>query len=54
LETIFGPGTPYLEGIIAKRLCEKLGIDSGKLESTDLVVCVSELKRHLLSDGEKI
>jgi hypothetical protein len=54
LETIFGPGTPYLESIIAKRLCEKLGIDSGKLESTDLIVCVAELKRHLLSDGEKI
>ena len=52
LERILGSGMPYMEGIITKRLCEKLHLDSGNLESYDLGVLISELKRQLLSVGE--
>jgi len=45
LETIFGSGTPYLEGIITKQLCEKLGLDPGNPKTSNLVVCIDELKR---------
>jgi hypothetical protein len=52
LETVFGSGTRYVEGIIMNRLCEKLDIDSRNLESDDLDVCVDEFKRQLLSRDE--
>jgi hypothetical protein len=52
LETTFGLGTRYVEGIIINRLCEKLDLDSGKKTSTGLGVRVDELKRQLLSGDE--
>lgn len=52
LETTFGSGTRYMEGIIINRLCEKLDLPSGTLGNSDLGVCVDELKRQLLSGVE--
>lgn len=54
LERIFGPGTPYLEKIISKRLYEKLGLNFEDTETRNLVVCVDDVKRQLHhSGGEK-
>jgi hypothetical protein len=53
LETIFGPGTPYLERIIVNRLCKKLGLNIGDLETNNFVVCVEDLRRQLQAGREK-
>jgi len=52
LETTFGSGTRYVEGIIINRLCKKLDLPGGKLVSSGLGVSVEEVKRQLLSGGE--
>jgi hypothetical protein len=54
LERIFGPGTPYLEKIISKRLYEKVGLNFEEAKNMNLVVCVDDVKRQLLhAGGEK-
>jgi len=52
LKLIFGSGSGNLERIMTRRLCEKLGLDTGKLESNDLAVCVDIAKKCLVSDGK--
>jgi hypothetical protein len=51
LERIFGPGTPYLEKIISKRLYEKVGLDFEDTEKPNLVASVDEVKKQLLHVG---
>ena len=53
LETILGPGSRCLEEIITRHLCEKLGVDSAKLNSGDFIVSVEKLKNYLPLSGEK-
>ncbi len=45
LEKIFGPGTSYLEKLIAKRLYEKLGLDFKEIESWNLLEYVNNVKK---------
>jgi hypothetical protein len=47
LEKIFGPGALYLENLIVKRLCEKLGLEFENVESSGFLECVNNVKRRL-------
>jgi hypothetical protein len=47
LEKIFGPGASYLEKLIAKRLYEKLGLESEDAERRDFLECVDDVKKRL-------
>ena len=49
LEEIFGPGTCYLEKLIAKHLYEKLGLEFKELENWDLLEYVSKVEINLPS-----
>jgi hypothetical protein len=53
LETTFGAGSRYMEGIIINRLCQKLNLPAGNLGGSGLGVSVDEVKQQLLS-GVKI
>lgn len=46
LERIFGPGADYIEKLIAKRLCEKLGIECDCVDSLSFIECVDQLKKR--------
>jgi len=52
LETTFGSGTQYMEGIIVNRLCKKLDLPLENLVNGGLGVRVEEFKRQLLSEVE--
>lgn len=52
LERIFGPGTPYLEKIIAKRLYEKLELDFEEAEFIDLTTHVDDAKKRVITEVE--
>lgn len=47
LERIFGPGAPYLEKLIVKRLYEKLGLEFEEIESWNFLEYVNNLKECL-------
>lgn len=48
LETIFGPGTQFLEKLIVKRLYEKLGLEFKEEEDCNLLKDVEQLKKCVL------
>jgi hypothetical protein len=52
LEGIFGPGAPYLEELIARRLHEELGLTFEGTECTNLSECIDTLKKHAPTEGE--
>ena len=54
LEKIFGPGTPYLEKLILKKLYDKLNLEWGNLETEnlDFLNSVENLKKLLFSSGD--
>jgi hypothetical protein len=52
LEGIFGPGASYLEKLIVKRLCEKLGLDFENGENLDFSERVDSVKKRLMLKGE--
>jgi hypothetical protein len=52
LEGIFGPGASYLEKLIVKRLCEKLGMEFDDAGRLDFLNCVNNLQKHLMARGE--
>jgi hypothetical protein len=47
LEKIFGPGALYLENLIVKHLCEKLGLEFQKVDNKDFLECVNNVKKNL-------
>jgi hypothetical protein len=47
LEGIFGPGAPYLEKIIIRRLYERLGLDFEEPGHVDFVAEVNNAKRRV-------
>lgn len=47
LEKIFGPGAPYLEKLIVKRLYEKLGLEFEEVESWNFLEYVNNVKKRL-------
>ena len=51
LEKIFGPGTLYIEKLITRRLCEKLGLSFEDDENVNLLMCVDDAKKRLSSKG---
>jgi len=53
LEKIFGPGAPYLEKLITKRLCEKLGLDFEEEETWDFLEHVNKVQGRLMRQGEE-
>ena len=54
LEKIFGPGTPYIEKLITRRLCEKLELNFEDDENVNLLIYVDDAKKRLtLKGGEK-
>jgi hypothetical protein len=52
LERIFGPGTPYLEKIIAKCLYERLELDFEEAEFVDLATHVDDAKKRIITEVE--
>lgn len=54
LEKIFGPGTPYLEKLILKRLCDKLNLEFENFEkgNSNFLGSIENLKKRLLSSGD--
>jgi hypothetical protein len=54
LEKIFGPGTPYLEKLILKKLYDKLNLEWENLETEnpDFLNSVENLKKLLFSSGD--
>ena len=52
LEGIFGTGATYLEKLIAKRLCEKLGLNFDDVENLDFLNCMDAVKKRTKSSGE--
>lgn len=52
LERIFGPGASFLEKLIVKRLCEKLGLEFENSESWDFLESVENVKKRLMFKGE--
>lgn len=47
LEKIFGPGAPYLEKLIVKRLYKKLGLEFEEITSWNFLEYVKNVKKHL-------
>lgn len=47
LEGIFGPGAPYLERAIAKRLHEKLGLELQDSECVNFLRCVNTARKKI-------
>jgi len=52
LEGIFGPGATYLEGVIVKRLHEKLGLAFEEAKSADFVENVENVRIRVMQKGE--
>lgn len=52
LKKIFGPGVPYLEKLIVKRLYEKLGLEFQKVEDWDFLEYVDNAKECLTPKGD--
>lgn len=52
LERIFGPGASYLEKLIVKRLCEKMGLEFADSDSLDFLGSVECLKKRVVLKGE--
>ena len=52
LEGIFGPGAPYLEKIIIRRLYERLGLDFEEPGHVDFVAEVNDAKRRVTREEE--
>lgn len=52
LEGIFGPGASYLEKLIAKKLCEKLGLKFEDANCWDFPEYVDDVRKHLAFKGE--
>jgi len=51
LEGIFGFGASYLEKLILKRLCEKLGVEFEETEVSNFVECVSKMQQQTATNG---
>lgn len=47
LDGIFGPGAPYLEKLITKRLHEKLGLSFEDKDGRNLIECVNNARKHM-------
>ncbi len=52
LKGIFGPGAPYLEKLITKRLHQKLGIQFEEMKSQNFIESIDSAKKHLAPKGE--
>lgn len=52
LESIFGPGAPYLERLILKSLHKKLGLDYEESDGADLVVCADDVRKKIRFERE--
>lgn len=52
LEKIFGPGAPYIEKIITRQLCEKIGLQLEDPESADLLVIADDARKWALLGKE--
>lgn len=53
LDRIFGPGAPYLEKLIVKRLCEKMGVECKEADSAqDFLETVNKVQKRLMPKGE--
>ena len=52
LDNIFGPGAPYLEKIIVKRLHEKLGLTFEEDKNSDFLEYVKTAKSRIVMKGE--
>jgi hypothetical protein len=52
LEGIFGPGAPFLEKLITKRLHQKLGIQFEEAESRNFIQSIDSAKKHSAPKGE--
>jgi hypothetical protein len=48
LEGLFGPGAPYIEKTIARRLHEKLGLEFEESQSMDFLECVSDARKRIM------
>ena len=54
LEKIFGPGAPYIEKLIIRQLCQKLGLNFEEDENVNLPIYVDDAKKRLsFRGGEK-
>lgn len=54
LEKIFGPGAPYIEKLIVRQLCQKLGLNFEEDENVNLPIYVDDAKKRLsFRGGEK-
>jgi hypothetical protein len=51
LEGIFGPGAPYIEKLIVKRLYEKLDLGIDDSDSLDFPECVNSVKKRITPRG---
>jgi hypothetical protein len=47
LEGLFGPGAPYIEKTIARRLHEKLGLEFEDSQSMDFLECVNDARKRI-------
>jgi hypothetical protein len=54
LEKIFGPGAPYLEKLIVKRLHEKLGSESEEAQSWNFLEYVHDVKENFSRAKERV
>ncbi len=54
LEKIFGSGAPYIEKLIIRQLCQKLGLSFEEDENVNLPIYVDDAKKRLsFRGGEK-
>jgi len=52
LERIFGPGAPYIEKLIIRCLCERLGLGFEEHEHVDFVAYVNDVKKRATREEE--
>jgi len=52
IEGIFGIGAPYLEKLIAKRLCEKLGVSFEEMKDWDFLEYINAVQTCLSPEQE--
>ena len=52
LEGIFGPGASYLEKLILKNLCQKLGLEFENGNDLDFLQRVDSVKKSVMLQGE--
>jgi hypothetical protein len=52
IEEIFGFGATYIEKLIVRNLCEKLGIQFEEMESCNFLECVSKARKRTATNLE--